>query len=176
MLTQNVEETAAIPDPDDPNPVEPTDRELLMRFSRHRQEDAFSQLVDRHATMVLSVCRRILRDHHEAEDAFQATFLILAQQAHKSHWSNSVAAWLCKVAYRTAMKAAKKRYRQWDHPKMVDDIESTDAEQWAGCVAGALPVDEYLGLIRDAGFVDVTAEYEPNERGITSAYVSARRP
>ena len=54
--------------------------------------------------------------------------------------------------------------------------QRADAEQWAGCIAGALPVDEYVGLIRAAGFVDVTAEFEPNERGIASAYVSARRP
>ena len=54
--------------------------------------------------------------------------------------------------------------------------QRADAEQWAGCIAGALPVDEYLDLIRDAGFVDVSAQYEPSERGITSAYVSARLP
>ena len=51
-----------------------------------------------------------------------------------------------------------------------------DLEQWAGCVAGALHVDEYLQAIRDAGFVDVTADYEENEHGIVSAYVSANRP
>ncbi len=51
-----------------------------------------------------------------------------------------------------------------------------DLEAWAGCVAGALPLDEYLGAVRAAGFVDVTAEYERDNEGIASAYVSATRP
>ena len=52
-----------------------------------------------------------------------------------------------------------------------------DLEQWAGCVAGALPVDDYLGQIREAGFTDVSAEFHDGEdRGIASAYVSATRP
>ena len=51
-----------------------------------------------------------------------------------------------------------------------------DLEAWAGCVTGALPLDEYLGAVRAAGFVDVTAEYERDNEGIASAYVSATRP
>ncbi|MEE8422090.1 MAG: arsenite methyltransferase [Dehalococcoidia bacterium] len=54
--------------------------------------------------------------------------------------------------------------------------EHRKLDDWAACVAGALPVDEYLGGIREAGFVDVTAEYEDSENGVVSAYVSARRP
>ena len=51
-----------------------------------------------------------------------------------------------------------------------------DAEQWAGCIAGALPLEEYTSLIREAGLMDVTAEFEDEERGIASAYVSAVKP
>ena len=51
-----------------------------------------------------------------------------------------------------------------------------DLEPWAGCIAGALPVEEYQAAIRDAGFVDVSAQYDDDGRGISSAYVSARRP
>ncbi|MSQ42497.1 MAG: methyltransferase domain-containing protein [Dehalococcoidia bacterium] len=51
-----------------------------------------------------------------------------------------------------------------------------DLEQWAGCVAGALLLDDYLAAIRAAGFVDVDARYEPSERGLVSAAVFARRP
>ncbi len=54
--------------------------------------------------------------------------------------------------------------------------ERGDAEAWAGCVAGALPLREYLGAIEAAGFVDASADYEDNERGIASAYVWARKP
>ena len=50
------------------------------------------------------------------------------------------------------------------------------AEEWAGCVAGALMLDDYLGALRDAGFVDVDARYDETESGLTSAYVSATRP
>jgi arsenite methyltransferase len=51
-----------------------------------------------------------------------------------------------------------------------------DSEEWAGCIAGALPLDEYLGAIRAAGFTDVDATYEETSRGIASAYVSATKP
>src|SRR5690349_17052858 len=59
----------------------PSDRELLARFCRHHDEAAFAELVRRHGALVLDTCRRVLRQPHEAEDAFQATFLLLAQKA-----------------------------------------------------------------------------------------------
>ena len=58
-----------------------SDGQLLERFVTWREEAALETLVQRHGSMVLSVCRRILRDHHDAEDAFQATFLVLARRA-----------------------------------------------------------------------------------------------
>ena len=60
----------------------PADAALLARFARDRDEGAFELLVWRHAGMVLAACRAVLRDHHAAEDACQATFLALARQAH----------------------------------------------------------------------------------------------
>jgi RNA polymerase sigma-70 factor (ECF subfamily) len=56
-----------------------SDRELLERFATGHEEFAFAELLQRHGAMVLGVCRRVLHDHHEAEDAFQATFLILTR-------------------------------------------------------------------------------------------------
>ena len=79
---------------DGPVTGEPTDRELLDRFARHREERAFADLVERHGGMVLGVCRRVLADFQAAEDAFQATFLILAQKASAGGWHDSVANWL----------------------------------------------------------------------------------
>lgn len=61
--------------------MEPTDQEWLIRFITERDETAFAALVRRYEGLVRSVCRRVLRDHHLAEDAFQAVFLILAGQA-----------------------------------------------------------------------------------------------
>ena len=58
------------------------DGQLLDRFVARREEAVFDAIIHRHGPMVWGVCRRILRDHHDAEDAFQATFLVLAQSGH----------------------------------------------------------------------------------------------
>jgi RNA polymerase sigma factor (sigma-70 family) len=81
-----------------------SDGELLDRFVRRCDEDAFAALVDRHGPMVLRVCRRVLGDEHAAEDAFQACFLVLARRARSIRQSNTLAAWLHSVAARLAFR------------------------------------------------------------------------
>jgi RNA polymerase sigma-70 factor (ECF subfamily) len=81
-----------------------TDRDLLQRFVRHRQEDAFAVLVQRHGALVLNVCRRLLRSEQDTEDVFQATFLLLARKASSVPWRDSVGPWLHSVALRLAQK------------------------------------------------------------------------
>jgi RNA polymerase sigma factor (sigma-70 family) len=81
-----------------------TDGQALDRFRHERDELAFEVLLRRHGAMVLRVCRRVLRDPHDAEDAFQATFLLLVRKANSIGRREALAGWLYKVAYRAALR------------------------------------------------------------------------
>lgn len=80
-----------------------SDRELLIQF-RTGREAAFTELVLRHGGMVFGVCQRVLRRTADAEDAFQATFLVLARKAKSIEWQESIAGWLHQTALRTSLK------------------------------------------------------------------------
>jgi RNA polymerase sigma-70 factor (ECF subfamily) len=90
----------------------PSDRELLERFTRGRDEEAFATLVHRYGPLVLGVCRRILGNWEDAQDAFQVTFLVLASKADTLKEPEALAPWLYGVAYRTAVKARGRTARQ----------------------------------------------------------------
>jgi RNA polymerase sigma factor (sigma-70 family) len=93
-----------------------TDGQLLEDYLSHRQEASLAALIRRHAPMVWGVCRRVLRNHHDAEDAFQATFLVLVRKAASLASPELLATWLYGVAHQTALKArattAKRRARE----------------------------------------------------------------
>jgi RNA polymerase sigma factor (sigma-70 family) len=82
-----------------------TDGQLIEDYVSRREGAALAALVRRHGPMVWGVCRRILRNHHDAEDAFQATFLVLARKAASVRPRGMVANWLYGVAHQTALKA-----------------------------------------------------------------------
>jgi RNA polymerase sigma factor (sigma-70 family) len=110
------------------------DAALLERFVSRRDESAFAVLLARHGSMVLGVCRRVLRDDHEAEDAFQATFLLLARKAGHLRDPRTLAAWLYGAARRLALTAQRSTSRRRQRER-----ERADGSRAA---ASANPLDE----------------------------------
>jgi RNA polymerase sigma factor (sigma-70 family) len=112
-----------------------TDGQLLDRFLVTRDEASFATLVRRHGPMVLAVCRRILHDFHHAEDAFQATFLILARKAATVTRHESVSGWLYQVAYHTALEASAANDRRRGRERLMNDMPQreeapAEAQDW----------------------------------------------
>jgi hypothetical protein len=99
-----------------------TDAQLLDWFISRRDEAAeaaFEELIIRHGPMVLDVCRRVLHDEHDAEDGFQATFLVLADRARSIVRRGSVGSWLFGVAYRISARARARAARSLPSLKSV---------------------------------------------------------
>src|SRR5271169_5295011 len=104
-----------------------SDSQLLRRYAAARGRDseaeaAFLELIHRHGPMVMGICRQILRQHHDADDAFQATFLVLVRKARSIRVQDSLAPWLSSVAFRTAQRARElaARYRPIDCGQMEE--------------------------------------------------------
>ena len=111
-----------------PSADPPPDADLVTAFAARRDADAFAALVARHGPTVLGVCQRVLGDAHDAEDAFQAVFLILAQKVKTVRPPGGVGGWLYGVAVRTANKArvaaARRRRRE-----MIAALNSASRER-----------------------------------------------
>jgi RNA polymerase sigma factor (sigma-70 family) len=111
-----------------------TDGELLRRFAINRDEQAFRILVERHGPLVHTVCRRLLGDANDAEDAFQATFLVLACKAQSIRKIDSVASWLFGVASRLAVNMRSRAARRHRREKQIDNPQGagtvTDTVSW----------------------------------------------
>jgi len=89
-----------------------TDRQLLQAFCSSRNPDAFAAMVQAHGPMVLRVCQHVLRHAEDAEDAFQATFIVLARKAPSIKWRESLPSWLHGVAYRIAVSSLRSATRR----------------------------------------------------------------
>ncbi len=121
-----------------PNPA--PDAALIGRFVRDRDQAAFAALVDRHGPMVLGVARRIVGDHHTAEDVFQATFLRLASQAGRLRHPAALPAWLHQTAHHVAVTALRARKRR-------DCAEAEAAARATGDPLDDLSSRELLALL-----------------------------
>ncbi|HEV3255971.1 MAG TPA: sigma-70 family RNA polymerase sigma factor [Gemmataceae bacterium] len=105
--------------------TEAPDAQLLEWFARGHEEGPFAALVRRHGPMVWSVSRRVLPHVHDAEDVFQATFLLLARKAESIRKAESVGSWLHGVAYRLALKARVQQARRQSREKRAVDMRPT---------------------------------------------------
>jgi RNA polymerase sigma factor (sigma-70 family) len=156
-----------------------TDGELMAGFLRSRDEDALAVLVRRHAPMVWGVCGRLLH-HHDAEDAFQATFLVLVRKAADVP-AQAVANWLYGVARQTAVRlratAAKRGRRETQMVNMPEPTvpEVRDAD-WRGVVdeeLSRLP-DHYRGVIVLCDLEGMTRKEAARQLGIPEGSVASR--
>jgi RNA polymerase sigma factor (sigma-70 family) len=108
-----------------------TDGELLERFAAQHEQSAFELLLQRHGPMVLNVCRRVLQNLQDSEDAFQATFLVLLRKAASIAGRELLGNWLYGVAYRTALKARAIATRRKTHESQVPAMETTEMKESA---------------------------------------------
>jgi RNA polymerase sigma factor (sigma-70 family) len=126
------------------NVAERSDADLLAAYVAGAGE-AFEELVRRHGRMVLAVCRRALGNEHDAEDAFQATFLVLARKAKVVRWQESVSQWLHAVAVRTASNARVSSERRRRREEAVATMASMSTNTATSNV-GPILDEELAGL------------------------------
>ncbi len=123
------------------------DADLVRRFAGRRDPDAFAALVHRHGPMVWRVCRQLLRHTQDAEDAMQATFLVLARRAGSLARPEALAAWLHGVARRVALQARKEAVRRRERQGAPDVADDRDAETDLTCRELQRILHEELGRL-----------------------------
>ncbi len=105
-----------------------SDGQLLERFVAQHERVCLEALVVRHGPMVWGVCRRLLRDQHDAEDAFQVTFLVLARKAASVMPREKIGNWIYGVAYQTAMKARATKFKRQTRESTIAETHEPEAE------------------------------------------------
>jgi RNA polymerase sigma factor (sigma-70 family) len=141
-VLQHIQNLAA-----NPEGSELSDAALLRAFLRDSDEWAFAALLRRHGPMVLRVCRRVLGNDHDAEDALQATFLVLARQADSIRKRKSLASWFHGVAYRMASHAKRAAARRHKHESQARPTQPADPARSAAWQELQLLLDEEIGSL-----------------------------
>jgi RNA polymerase sigma factor (sigma-70 family) len=141
------------------------DGELLARFVNHQDESAFALLLRRHSPMVLGVCRRMLNDPHDVEDAFQATFYIFVRKAASIAHGKAVGSWLYRVAYHTAarVRSGRNRLRITESPVEAVAVDLPSAAE---------PAEELQHVLDDA----INALPARYRLPIVACYLEGRKP
>jgi len=154
-----------------------TDAELLTEFVSAGSETPFEVLVERHGPLVLGVCRRVLGEHAEAEDAAQAVFLTLAHKARTLRRHPSLAAWLHRVARHISLRAREardlRRRREGEAGEMVGKTEETGAEGLLDGELDALP-EKYRSALILRYMQGLTEEQASEALGVRTGTLSAR--
>jgi RNA polymerase sigma factor (sigma-70 family) len=131
-----------------------SDAALLHAFATGKDQATFTELVKRHGPLVLAVCRRVLHHLQDAEDAFQATFLLLARQAASLSQHESAAGWLHEAAYRLASNARRARSRRRQHEGRAGTLRVASPEWEVMWREVQVVLDEEVqrlpGIYRDA--------------------------
>src|SRR5262245_52943241 len=130
---------------------EAPDAQLLDRFARAGEEAPFAVLVRRHGPMVWSVSRRVLPNLHDAEDVFQATFLLLARKAPSIRKAGSVGSWLHGVAHRLALKARLQQARRQLREQRAAGLRQTRS--------GGEPALPDVGAALDGALAELAEKY-----------------
>jgi RNA polymerase sigma factor (sigma-70 family) len=159
-----------------------TDGQLLEDYIRRHEEAALAALVHRHGPMVWGVCRRVLHNYHDAEDAFQATFLVLVRKAASVVPREMVANWLYGVAHQTALKArattTKRRARerqvtQMPEPAVTEQDIWHDLQRMLDQELGCLP-DKYRVAIVLCDLEGKTRKEAARQLGVPDGTLAAR--
>jgi RNA polymerase sigma factor (sigma-70 family) len=157
------------------------DQELLRRFRGQQDQAAFHTLLRRHGPVVLDVCRGVLGNEADAEDAFQATFLVLARKADSIRKTESLGSWLHGVAYRTALKARAQLATRQKHEARVpvrpacapDDLSWREARQVVHEEVGGLP-ERYRAVVVLCYLEEATQEAAAAQLGLAKSTLGER--
>jgi RNA polymerase sigma factor (sigma-70 family) len=159
-----------------------TDGQLLEDYISHHDEAAFAALVRRHGPMVWGVCHRVLRNYHAAEDAFQATFLVLVRRAAAISSRELLANWLYGVAHQTALKARATAAKRKERERQVQEMPEaavTQQDQWRDLQPvldeelSRLP-DKYRGVIILCDLEGKTRKEAAGQLGCAEGTVASR--